>query len=316
MPNYPTRPSSAPACTEFLLTACFGLLLLGCDGGPTGPLLAPNELCTPATGGSVATFSDRALEQQVMSAAGVGSADELTCAVVAKITSLEANGANITALNGLQNLTGMTELLLAANRLTDIGVIGELPGLDALDIRENFISDISPLAGLSKLTALSLGTNTIRDITALTGLTRLTLLGLSRNRIQDLSPLAGLTNLDRLILLNNDISDVTALSTLSTATLLDLGENAIRDIAALSGLASLKALDISRNEITDVTSLGGLANLELVILDDNVDLMTVQPLVTNPGIDDGDTVTLYGTNVDCADVVSLLAKGVTVLSDC
>ena len=61
----------------------------------------------------------------------------------------------------------------------------------------------------------------------------------------------------------------------------------------MSELTSLRDLDLDNNSITDI-----------------------QPLLDNTGLGVGDTVSLSGTSVSCADVAALEAKGVTVFSDC
>ena len=51
-------------------------------------------------------------------------------------------------------------------------------------------------------------------------------------------------------------------------------------------------------------------------LNNNPNLSNIQPLLDNTGLGAGDRVRLSGTNVSCADVAALEAKGVIVGSAC
>ena len=158
-----------------------------------------------------------------------------------------------------------------------------------------------------------------REIKSLAGaqnLTGLTYLDLAANSVSDISPLSGLTGLMNLHLSSNRIGDISALSGLTNLTILRLHTNWITDISALSGLTGLTTLDLRHNSITDISPLGGLTSLALLRLNNNPDLANIQPLLDNTGLGVGDSVHLYNTNVSCADVAALEAKGVLVSSAC
>ena len=89
-------------------------------------------------------------------------------------------------------LTGLEELYLFGNDVTDISLLARLTDLKRLDLSRNDLSDISPIAGLTNLKWLHLHNNKISDISALAGLTNLTWLDVAKNEISDLSPLDGL----------------------------------------------------------------------------------------------------------------------------
>ena len=97
---------------------------------------------------------------------------------------------------------------------------------------------------------------------------------------------------------------------------LHLDNNLITDISALSALTSLIDLDLGINAISDISALSGLTSLEFLVLDSNTGLSNIQPLLDNTGLGVGDEVDLTNTNVSCADVNALRAKGVLVLSAC
>ena len=173
------------------------------------------------------------------------------------------------------------------------------------------------VSGLTDLTARNAGIESLMGIQNLTSLTNLLL---NDNSITDISALSGLTSLTTLWLFRTSITDINALSGLTSLTDLRLGQagrgNSITDISALSGLTSLTFLFLNDNSITDISALSGLTSLTFLFLHDNPDLTDVQPLLDNTGLGPGDQVFLMNTNVSCADVAALEAKGVTVGSDC
>ena len=208
-----------------------------------------------AAGSSVAVdrtvnIPDPNLRTAIEAALGKEANARITVTEMASLTSLMASSRDIVNLTGLEHATGLTNLALKENRITDV----------------------SPLAGLTSLTTLWLGghgTNRIVDLAPLAGLTKLTGLGLYANRVADLSPLAGLTSLRRLLLGFNRIADVTPLAGLTKLRLLQIEGNQIVDVTPLAGLTSLKELSLSWNQISDVTPLAGLISLETLSLEEN-----------------------------------------------
>ena len=233
------------------------------------------------------------------------------------LTELHLGFNSITDISALSGLTSLTTLYLQGNlALTDIGAVSGLTSLEYLDLRDSSITDISALSGLTSLPNLNLELNSISDISALSGLTSLTTLQLAGNSITDISALSGLTSLLGLLAANNSISDISALSGLTSLGTLRLGGNSITDISELSGLTSLRELLLDNNSITVISALSGLRRLRDIGLSNNSGLSNIQPLLDNIGLGAGDEVLLTSTNVNCADVAALEAKGVTVTSDC
>ena len=71
------------------------------------------------------------------------------------------------SLEPLTGLTGLKELYLAGNGISDISPIARLTGLERLNIHHNHISNISPLAGLTNLKWLGVDHNNISDFSPL-----------------------------------------------------------------------------------------------------------------------------------------------------
>ena len=324
------------------------------DPADPGLVLQPHELCSDHSGHHIATFEDANLEAAVMGALGIGAPEDLTCGLVSELAVLAGPDGAFTdmavgSLVGIQNLTGLTSLTLSEHSISDLSPLSGLTSLTHLDLWVNSISDISALSGLTGLTYLDLTGNSITDISALSGLTNLKELVLGSNSITDIGALSGLTSLTVLRLFNNSISDISGLSGLTGLTYLDVRLNSIRDISGLSGLTSLTVLTLYSNSISDISALSGLTNLMVLTLynnsisdinalsgltglgdvdgpyyrpgpalnlSNNPNLTNIQPLLANTGLGVGDSVDLRSTNVSCADVAALEAKGVTVGSDC
>ena len=188
---------------------------------------------------------------------------------MAALTSLEAEGAGISDLTGLELATNLTELRLSRNNISDISAVAGLTKLRTLDLRDNTISDISAVANLTNLTLLLLDRNNILDISAVERLTRLTELHLDRNRISDISAVAGLTHLTLLDLGGNAVSDISAVTGLINLRSLFLWENSVSDISAVARLTRLTALNLAGNAVSDISILAGLTNLTQLVFNNN-----------------------------------------------
>ena len=210
---------------------------------------------------------------------GVDSADDVTAAHLAAITSLSLNNKGITSLKSgdFNGLTALTALGLSGNSISDISSLSGLTSLKTLTLGSNSISDISPLSGLTSLKTLNLSVNSISDISSLSGLTSLETLTLGSNSISNISSLSGLTSLKTLFLRGNSISDISPLSGLTSLETLTLFSNSISDISSLSGLTSLTYLSLSGNSISDISSLSGLTSLTYLSLSVN-SISDISPL--------------------------------------
>lgn len=291
------------------------LLALCACGDATGPALSPGERCG-SDDNAVPTFADPALEAGVRAALDLDPEQSLTCGRVASLESLGVNATGIRDLSGIENLTGLTELLVAQNGIEDLGPLAALTGLEYLDVRENSITDLSPLAGLTAMFALSFGENQVSDLSPVRNMSQLEQLGGSNNRISDLTPLSGLEGMLRLELYNNDITDLGPIAGLWTLQTLDVGRNTVPDLSALTELDNLLIIGIESTTATDLSPLLDMILLSLVKLNDNRELSDIRPLIDNPGVGRDDTVWLERTAVSCEDIEALREKRATVTSNC
>ena len=241
--------------------------------------------------------------------------DVLPLSGLTALTELELQNNRISKLSPLSGLTALTELNLGYNLISDVSPISGLTELSDLSLRENQITNVSPLSELRNLTTLHLATNQISDLSPLAGLRSLTWLALWVNPISDLSPLSGLRSLTWLNLWGAGVSGLSPLSRLTALTFLELGNNQISDIAPLSGLRALTSLDLDQNLVTDVSALSGLIALTELELANNR-ISDIAPLVSNPGLDNGDILTLSNNPLSLESrsrhIATLRARGVDV----
>ncbi len=157
-------------------------------------------------------------------------------------------------ISGLARCTGITELSLVEDQLTDadIQVLSGLAGLQALNLGWNQISNLSPLAGLNNLTTLSLWGNRLSALTGIEGLTNLTYLDFADNQVTDLTPVQNLTALEELWMYDNQVSNLSSLTGLASLRVLMLKGNPIDDLETVRAIyPRLERLDV------DLLNLGG-----------------------------------------------------------
>ena len=187
-------------------------------------------------------------------------------------------------ISGLENFTGLTELIIwdsyyndgqvPEGTFSDLSPLKGLTGLTKLEIRGTHASSVDDIAGLTNLTSLKIESPKHLDLSAIGNLTNLKTLSLEAcgidnegfNYITD--KLTGLTSLE-LGYLNyegNDISDISSITKLTKLQTLYLDNNNIADITPLSELTDLEFLSIRCNLVTDISALGNLTNLETLYL--------------------------------------------------
>ena len=209
------------------------------------------------------------------------------------LTGLEASGASVRDLTGLDTATNLTYLGLSENNISDISAVSGLNNLRDLNLGDNSITDISAVSDLNNLRDLSLWNNSITDISAVAGLTNLTELSFSDNSVSDISAVAGLINLTFLGFAVNSVSDISAVSGLINLTKLRLQGNSVSDISALAGLINLTELGLGDNSVSDISAVSNLTDLTYLDLVDNL-VSDLSPLVANTGLGNRDGVGVWG----------------------
>lgn len=192
------------------------------------------------------------------------SANAITRATVdgtPALTELDLSSNNISDLRlvrGLQRAARLRLLLLARNRIDDVGPLHSLGGGTAgrgpltLDLSKNELSSIRPLARVRRLHTLSVDSNKLTDLRGVGVLTSLRVLIASRNPLRDIRPVRFLSRLVTLNLAETGTTRIGALRHLRALRDVELQRNSIEDISALTHLRSDAALDVSRN-LLDLT---------------------------------------------------------------
>lgn len=239
------------------------------------------------------SFTDPNLEAAIRGAVSKPTGDILK-SEIDTLTYLDASSRSIASLGGFEQLTSLKTLIIYGNQIGDISPLTNLTELSSIDLGSNKIRDLSPLSNLISLRELVVYDNEISDITPISNLTSLTALSLPNNQIRNIDGLSNLTSLKRLELGSNQINDISALSGLTSLEVLHLDYNQISDISPLENLVSLMELKLALNEVTDVSAL-----------------------VSNIGIDSGDSVTLTGNPLGImaisTDIPALRRRGMVVL---
>ncbi len=263
-----------------------------------GACIAVAQSASAATNVSIPDANLRAtVEVELGKAPGGTISDE----EMATLDRLDARGAGVVDLTGLEHATGLMWLDLRENKIASVASLSRLSALTWLSLGRNRIADISPLAGLTGLTWLSLGTNRIEDLSPLAGLVAVRRLYLGDNRIADLAPLAGLVSLHRLYLARNRITDIAPLvanTGLDDGDRVDLRGNPLHEDAGRAGILSLTERGVS--VLSDLPAA-------VRIPDDNLRAVLERALGKTPGevITEDEMATLTHLNASHAGIVDL-----------
>ena len=174
---------------------------------------------------SDAEIPDDNLRACIKAELNINETDPIPRAAAEGLTALTCESAGIGSLEGLQAFTGLKDLDVKRNSISDATPLKDLTSLEELDIAVNDISDLAPLAGLVNLQVLKLQHLPLADF--------------------DFSLLNGLTSLRDLALQNNGISDVGVVSHFGELRWFTSPENHVTDISAFGGLPTNQLVGFS-----------------------------------------------------------------------
>lgn len=259
--------------------------------------------------------------------------DELTA--IGQLTGLKRLTLSNCGLSSIASLSHMNQLEyldLSQNTIRNLKVITDMQELQELYLNNNVVTDLSSLAGLTKLKILDLSYNDLKSVDPLLTDTALTYLNLAHNQVTDVQTLSSLHTLVELDISYNTITDVTAISSCKELEVLNISNNTIEDISGLSALekvtnlnfaynkvkklpqfnskSPLVSIDGSYNLIEDLKALSSLSNLNVVMMDYNEKLSSLEPLDSCPRLV---KVNVYGTKV--SEVRFLTDKSIVVNYD-
>ena len=203
-------------------------------------------------------FSDSALEEKVRKAMNKLTGD---------ITAEEAK----TVLKLDLSNTSFDDMNSKSGGIKDISSLTYFTGLEELNLSFNDISDFTPLAELKTLKTLGFTGVRPKDLSVLKGLTNMVCLVFDwsyapdqgHNGYENLDFTSNMKNLEIFEAKGAGIKNITALGTLPKLWSVFLTDNQITDIGPLANLKNLRELELSNNPITDYSPLKDIyPNLE------------------------------------------------------
>ena len=261
-----------------------------------------------------------------------GSLDEEELAVIGQLTGLKRltlSNCGISTIASLDHMNQLVYLDLSNNTIRNLKVIDDMQELEELYLNNNVVTDLSSLASLTKLRILDVSYNSLKSIDPVRTVTALTNLNFSHNEISDVQTLTSLAALIELDASYNALTDVTAISSCTALEVLNISNNTITDISGFNTLekicnfdfsynqvkklpdfdksSPLVYIDGSYNQIENLKALSSLQNLNIVLMDYNEKLASLEPLDSCPRLVQ---VNAYGTKV--SDVRFLTDKSIVV----
>lgn len=197
----------------------------------------------------------------------------LTCADLARLEELDAEGAGIVDLGGLEYAVNARFLDLGGNAIADLSPLSGLDDLWYLEIDgpDQAFPDLSPIAGLTGLGELSVNEVSLGDeqiwpyVATLTGLISL---DVQDTPVSDASALSALTGLEELQLSGTDVTSVTFVEDLPDLRALWISWSGVADISPVYGLTALEELAISGLGIDDIGFAADMTDLAVLIMSD------------------------------------------------
>lgn len=223
------------------------------------------------------------------------------------LTVLDLSNNAIRTIDSISGMTALQELYMQHNALTDLSAIAGVTTLTVLDISHNSITTLAPIAGLTALTQVDANTNAITELCNLSKLTALTKLSVASNKLSGIDELAECTALTDLNVSSNQLTSIHVLSQLSGIIKLDFSHNQVTKLPAFDQNCALVTIDGSYNKLSSLKELGGLKHLNIVKMDYNKAIKSIDVLADCPVLME---VNVYGTAV--TDAKKLTSQSIVV----
>jgi hypothetical protein len=212
---------------------------------------------------------------QTLNATGAGIQNLAGLEYAVNITTLNLANNALSDLTSLVPLNSVTELHLDGNQLSDISSLSAMTNLEVVTLDNNQITDLSPLAAMADLTSLSFNKNQVADLSPLAGMRRLRTLSFDNNLVSDLSPLARVSSLSTLSFSQNQVVDLSPLSSVHGLIQFSANANLITDISPIASNARLTVINAKENRFCDISALGLL--IRLVQVDVSANYLDLTP---------------------------------------
>ena len=223
------------------------------------------------------------------------------------LTMLNLNNNTIRTIDSISEMNALQELYMQHNALTDLSAIAGITSLTILDVSHNSITSLAPIAGLTALKEVDANTNAVTELIDLSKLSSLTKLSLASNKLTKIDQLEKCSDLTDLNVSSNQLTDINILSQLSKLATLDFSHNQVTELPAFDKTCALISIDGSYNKLSSLKALGGLEHLNIVKMDYNEAIRSVDTLANCPVLTE---VNVYGTAV--TDAKKLTSQSIVV----
>lgn len=225
----------------------------------------------------------------------------------AALEYLDLNTNAIRNLDAIGSIVTLKELYISHNAIDSLSALSTLSSLTKLDVSYNALTGLDGLSGLTNLNWLNADHNAISQIDQINALSSLSYLSMNANKLSGISKVAGCTELTELYIAENQLTDISALSALTKLMYLDFSNNKVTQLPTWAKSCALVTINGSRNKIKSIASLAGLKSLNVINMDYNSDISSVNDLSTCPVLIQ---VNVYGTKVK--DVSALTSQSIIV----
>ena len=251
--------------------------------------------------GEELVFADPSLLAAVGAAVGT-PAGELLPGDVARLDTLRAVGLGMESLEGIEQLTSLSVLVLEENRISDLSPLSGMSQLSHLALRHNRIVDLSPLVandGIGAGDEVDLRDNPLSDEALAAQIPALQERGVvvrfeapailfADPNLEAVVRLAigkeegeitqeDVAGLDTLHAGGRGIAALDGIERLTQLTVVFLFDNRISDLSPLASLTRVRVLSLDVNRVSDVGPLASLTRLTALGLDAN-QVTDVSPL--------------------------------------
>ena len=193
---------------------------------------------------------------------------------------LDLSNNTIRNLEGLSDKKNLTTLNLQRNSVIDLQDISGCSNLETLNVSFNAITSLAPIQDLQNLQSLHADNNAIAALDFTEKMPTVRILSLERNALTDISGILTFENLEDLNISGNTITDISALASITSLKALDFSVNSVSALPSFSKDCALISIDGSGNSISSIKPLAGLENINVVIMDGNENLASVDDLAT------------------------------------
>ncbi len=183
--------------------------------------------------------------------------------------ALSCRGDGILSVEGLQYLTGLSNIDLSQNFITQITAFPTSDSLARLVLDDNALTELPDLSMLSALKTFQVKRNQLTSLPDLSSNGKLTQLYVQSNEISVIPDLSNLQELWSLNVSSNNIAVLPALDSLKKLAELDVADNQLTEIPSLENLSALTFLSLSKNQLSALPAVNAVNLIQTIELERN-----------------------------------------------